>query len=171
MPGQRRRVADSGRKCHCIGIFCRLDNTYYLEIFPVFHEIFHIGFIAGFVCPDTILTVVRIIVRTVDQFKGNTEKIFIRIASHIFRCFDIFFIDKLPDHLIQFHSIPKSECIKHKVTDVPVCRQDNHTLIIILRPSTGLYIVLPFIEIFIFRHFIKHVRTHHGGHHTVGPGG
>ena len=165
---QRRRVSDPCRKGRGIRVLRRLYDSDNRQFFAIFHKGPHIVFIVRFVPPDIILAVIFIVVRAVHQPECNPENIVIGIVLYVFRRFYIFFIDKLPDHLIQLHLVTQSERIEHKITDAPSLSENEHTLIIIFRPPPGFYIVLVLVERRILRHFIKYIRTHHGRHHTVG---
>ena len=167
---QSGRISDPGSQCHRIGILRRLHDSNYLDILSMFHNLFHIGFIVGFISPYLILTVVYIVIRTVDQFKFDAQEIFIRVASHILRGCDILFIDKLPDHLVQFHRISKTQGVEKKITHTAVGHKNNDTFMLIFRPAPCFDVVLSFVKRRVFRHLIEHICTHHGGHHCIRTG-
>ena len=165
-----RRIPDPRREGGRIGIFRGLDNAHDRELFPVLYKLAHICFVVCFVFPHLILAVIFIIIRAVYKAECDPQDILIGVISHVSRSLHVFFIDKLPNHLIQLHGVTQSHRIKHEVADTAARGEHKHTLIITFRPAPCFHIVLSFIKLCIFRHLIKHVRAHHGGHHTVRTG-
>ena len=159
---QRSRVADTRAQSRGICILGGLDYSYDCQVFSICDQLFHIICIARFVRPYIILAVVLIIVRTVHQLKCNAEDIVIRISPHIIRRSDILFVDKLIHHLIQFKGISQSQCIKHKIAHTTAGCEDEYTFIIVLGPAPRFHIVLPLIKLFILRHLVEDICTHHG---------
>ena len=165
------RITDPCCEKSAVGILPWLYDPHDLQVFPLVYQIIHVFFVICLISPDLILVIIFIVICAVYQFKGDPQDILIGISSHIFRDFYVFFIDKLTDHVIQLHRIPQSHGIQHKITDTSPGCQDQHTLIVIFRPASCLYIILIHIQVGIFRHLIKHIRAHHRRHHAAGTAG
>ena len=164
---QRCRIADPCVQRRCIGNLRRLDDPDDGELLSVFHKLSHIILVVCFISPDVILAVILIVIRAVHKPESDPQDIVIRIFSHVRRGIHILLIDKLADHLIQLQRVAQPHSIQHEITHTPAGSEHQHTLVIILRPAPCLYIILPFIKVWVLRHLTKHIRTHHGGHHTV----
>ena len=164
---QRSRISDACVKKKTVRVLRRLHDPDDRDILSVFHKVLHIFTVIRLIPPDLIFAVVLITVGAVHQFKRDPKNILVRIICKILRRIHILLIDELLDHLLQFKRIPKPHGIEHEIADSAVSRQHKDTLIIVFRPSPRLHIILPFIELCIFRHLIEHIRTHHGRHHTV----
>ena len=62
MISQLCRIIDTGSKQGSVGILRWLHDTDHFQVFPVFHQFFHIFIIIRFVFPDLVFTVVAVIV-------------------------------------------------------------------------------------------------------------
>ena len=168
---QGSRVSDTGLEHHGVAVLCRLHDAHHSQVLSVFCQIPDIRLITGPVRPHLILTVIDIVIRTVYQFKGCSDHVIVGVGSHTLRRVYIFFIQKLLDHLIQFQGIPQPQRVEQHIADAAPLGQDYHTLIVVFRPSPCLHVILALIKGGVFRHLVKHICAHHGGHHTAGTGG
>ena len=159
---QRRRVIDPCAQRRGAGVLRRLDDPYDRELFPVFHEVFHICLITGLIGPHLVLAVILITVRRVHDAEFSSEDVIIRISPHFVRHRYVLFIHELFDHLVKLKGIPEPQRVEQEIAHSASGCQYKHALIIILRPAPRFHVVLPFIELLIFRHLIKHIRAHHG---------
>ena len=167
MISQLCRIIDTGSKQGSVGILRWLHDTDHFQVFPVFHQFFHIFIIIRFVFPDLVFTVIAVIIRSIDQFKGGSQNILITVCADIIRSIHIFILHKLFDHIVKFHGISESQCVQEKIADTSVRSHNYHTFVITFRPATCFYIILVFIQILLSRHLIKHICAHHRGHHTI----
>ena len=120
MISQFCRIIDTGSKQGTVGILGWLYDTYHLQVFSIFHQFLHIFLIIGFVFPDLVLTVITVIIRSIDQFKCGSQNILIAVCADIIRCIHIIALHKLLDHIVKFHGISETQRIQEKIADASV---------------------------------------------------